>query len=328
MESRSHKANRSTALSAVISLPIIWGTTFAVVQSALTDVTPTAFVLIRFSLCSLFFFAISRAARQTLMVLVRPRSREQRVFRRDMLVMGLAICGGYILQTVGLLTTSSSKSAFLTSTTIIWTPLMAWALGREKITLQLALAVVITLVGIVLLTQPFRSAGFVIGDLLTIGCAMSFGVYIIVIDKAMHRAQLFAKDEHDATMMVTTGQVFVGSLFFLLVMPLIETPHVHLTTGSVSALLYTGIFATCLTAYLQSRYQHHVSPSTAAVIYMLEPVVAWIIAAIFLDEQLGTLETIGGVLIIAGVVVAQITFRRDEHSGQWGDKEKTEVLVP
>jgi drug/metabolite transporter (DMT)-like permease len=71
-----------------------------------------------------------------------------------------------------------------------------------------------------------------------------------------------------------------------------------------------------------------VSPSTAAVIYMLEPVVAWIIAALFLSERMGTLETVGGMLIILGVIVAQIKFRRDAGSGQWGDREQTEVRVP
>lgn len=309
-ESTQITDRRSTALLAVFSLPVIWGTTFAVVQRALVDVTPMAFVVIRFSLSALFFLAISRSARKSLRFLLRARTPHERKFRRDMIVMGIAIGAGYIFQTIGLLTTSSSKSAFLTSTTVIWTPLLALALGHERITTKLVLAVIVTVAGIYIMTQPFRAGGIVVGDVLTICCALAFAVYIIVIDKAMLEAKEISDDEHDASMIVTAGQLITGSTIFLLCMPFIEAPHIHLTQYSVSALIYTGLFATCLTAYLQSRYQNHVSPTAASIIYMLEPVVAAVIAWAFLAERMGVMESIGGGLIILGVIISTVQMPR------------------
>lgn len=291
---------------AIYSLPIIWGTTFAVVQKALVDVSPMAFVVIRFGLAAACFLIISKHARSAARLLVRARTPHERRFRRDMIILGIAISGGYIFQTVGLLTTSSSKSAFLTSTAVIWTPLIAWIIGREHLQWKLIAAVGVTIAGIYLLTQPFRTGGIVIGDVLTIGCAMAFGVYIVVIDRAMLRAKEVAMDEHAASIMVTSGQLVSGTVLFLVLMPFIEMPHVHATTFSISALVYTGLICTCLTAYLQSRYQHHVSPTVAAVIYMIEPVVAAAIAWSLLAEPMGTLELAGGALIITGVIIAQL----------------------
>jgi drug/metabolite transporter (DMT)-like permease len=306
LSSRAHKEGRSTALAAVFSLPIIWGTTFAVVQRALGDVSPMAFVVIRFSIASLFFLAISSSARKSLHFIFRPRTPHERRFRKDMIVMGIAIGGGYIFQTIGLVTTTSAKSAFLTSTTVIWVPLLALALGHERITPILGTAVAVTIVGIFLMTHPFSSGGIVIGDVLTIGCAMAFAVYIIIIDTAMLHVKEFSASEHEASLIVTAGQLITGSIIFLLCMPILETPTVHLTKYAVGSLVYTGIFATCLTAYLQSRYQHHISPTAASIIYMLEPVVAALIAWFILGEYMGAAEAIGAGLIVAGVVISQI----------------------
>ncbi|MDP4199314.1 MAG: DMT family transporter [Bacteroidota bacterium] len=306
MRSNSRKARRLLPMAAIFSLPIVWGTTFAIVQRALGDVTPMAFVVIRFGLAGAFFLVISKPARRGAKLLLIAQTPHERRFRRDMIILGLAIGAGYIFQTIGLLTTTSAKSAFLTSTTVIWTPLLAWAMGRERLTPQLLVAVLATVAGIFFLTQPLRAEGFLIGDGLSLACALAFGVYIIVIDRAMLRAKEFAADEHEASIMVTSTQIIAGTIIFLICMPLIEVPRFHATTFSVGSLVYTGIIATCMTGYLQSRYQHHVTPTTASIIYMLEPVVAAAIAEIFLTERMGFLEMLGGGLIIIGVIIAQV----------------------
>ena len=301
------KDPRSIALTAVISLPIIWGTTFSVVQRSLLDISPVAFALIRFGFSSLVFIVFSDSARRAMRLLVLPKTPAERRFRRDMLVLGATLGLGYILQNIGLMTTTTSKSAFLTSTTVIWTPMLAILMGRERLHANVAVAVIITVAGILLMTHPFGASGVVIGDVLSTACAMSFGLFIIWIDRSMLDTLEIARDEHDASMMVTSSMLVTSSLFFLLCLP-IETPRVHFTTFAIEALLYTGLVSTVLTAYLQTRYQNHVSPTVAAIIYMLEPVVAMAVAAIFLTEHMGVPEMIGGVLIIVGVIVAQIKF--------------------
>jgi len=295
---------------AIFSIPIVWGTTFAVVQRALVDAGPMAFAVARFGLASIVFLIASKAARDGARVFFRPRTPDERRHRTDILILGAAIGAGYMLQTIGLLTTTTSKSAFLTSTTVIWTPIIAHFVGREKITKHLLVAVAITLSGVFLMTRPYEAHGLSIGDLLTIGCAAAFGVYIVWIDKAIHRAQLVTGDEHSAAIMVTSNQIIAATLIFIVFLPILETPRFAVTQFSIGALVYTAVFATGITAYLQTRYQNCVSPTAASVIYMLEPVVAMLVAELFLTEQIGFLDVLGGVLIILGVIIAQVKSRQ------------------
>lgn len=228
-------------------------------------------------------------------------------------MLGATIGAGYILQTIGLLTTTSSKSAFLTSTAVIWTPVLSYALGRERITVPIAIAVISAITGIFLMTHPFDHQGLVIGDLLTIGCALSFAVYIVWIERAVPNAARFAGSEVEAAMMVTSAQLIVATLIFAVFLPALETPKLAMTPSLITITLYTAIFATVMSAALQARYQPYISPSSAAVIYMLEPVTAVVIAALFLTERMATGEVLGSILIVLGVIIAQVkprSFRR------------------
>ncbi len=275
-------------------------------QRALTDSSPTAFVVVRFSLVSVVFLIISRSARQGAKLLFVAKTREEKAFRNNVLVLGLAIGAGYIFQTIGLLTTTTSKSAFLTSTAVIWTPFISMFTGREKLTLKLCIAVLCTLVGIFLMTHPFQHEGLAIGDIFTLCCAAVFGVYIVWVDKALHSAIEITHDEHSATMMVTSTQLVAASIILLAFMPVMGTQRLILTPYCIAALAFTALIATGATAYLQARYQNVVTPATAAVIYMLEPVVAMLIAEFFLTEQISFVEVLGAGLIIVGVIIAQV----------------------
>src|SRR5512143_2402206 len=94
----------------IVMLPIIWGTTFAVVQQGLAFVTPMAFVVIRFAAASIAFLLVSKSARDGAMLLLRARTPEEKHLRTNMVILGIAIGAGYIFQTIGLLTTTTSKS--------------------------------------------------------------------------------------------------------------------------------------------------------------------------------------------------------------------------
>ncbi len=273
-----------------------------------------AFVVARFGLISLVFLVVSSVARRGTKLLFTARTKEERLFRRDILIVGGSIGLGYILQTAGLLTTTTSKSAFLTSTAVVWTPIISFFIGREKITAKLGSAVMLTLVGVLLLTQAWRAAqgGMAIGDLLTIGCAIAFGVYIVWIDRVMLHAREITGNGHAASLMVTSTQLVAATLLILVFLPVMETPHYSATPFSIGALIFTALIATGATAYLQARYQNVVTPSQAAVIYMIEPVVAMLIAEVFLTEQISFLDALGAVLIIAGVIIAQAPKRKDE----------------
>jgi drug/metabolite transporter (DMT)-like permease len=213
---------------------------------------------------------------------------------------------GYVLQFIGLETSTTTDSAFITSTAAIWTPLFARFVIKEVITFQTMVALCIALTGLILLTKPYEIHGIVIGDVLTLISAISFGLYIAWIDRALPRTAAYYGNNRDAGIVISSNQLLIGTITIGLSLLLIETPRIDVTNNVVFAVLYNGILATALTTYLQNRYQQTVSATVAALIFMLEPVVAAIVGFFFVGEQLTTVELFGALLIIVGVIVAQI----------------------
>lgn len=298
--------SRRTAFFYITLIPLIWGTTFAVTKGALVDISPVLFAFVRFLLTNIIFFSIFRISREAAITILRPKTQQERDLRTDSLVLGSMLGIGYVLQFIGLQTSTTTDSAFITSTAAIWTPLFARFVIKEEISLKTMIALVIALAGLVLLTKPYEIDRIVVGDVLTLISAVSFGLYIAWIDRALPRTAAYYGNNRDAGIVISSNQLLVASITIGLSMLLVESPRLKLTNNVVFSVLYNGLLATALTTYLQNRYQHTVSATVAALIFMLEPVVAAIVGFLFVGEQLSKAELFGALLIIVGVIVAQV----------------------
>ncbi len=166
------------------------------------------------------------------------------------------------------------------------------------------------MVGIVFLIHPYPIKEIVIGDILTLACAFSFGIYILWLDKIHTVANEVSGSEKSSVMMISAMQLFIGLIIILIVMPFAEMPHLVIAGSSVFAILYTTIFATALSTFIQVMYQKEVTPTSAVLIYTLEPVVAAFIGYLYMNEILSTGEFIGAMIIIGSMVIGQINFKR------------------
>jgi drug/metabolite transporter (DMT)-like permease len=304
------QSKKTRAIIILTILTAVWGTTFSIVKNALGDVSPVLFAAIRFTLSLGIFLAISKHSRRGIRILFSPHDANEIFFRKQAIIIGLTIGFGYILQFVGLLTTTTSKSAFLTSTTVIWTPIFSKLIGHEKFSFQKVFAVILSMLGIIFLIHPYPIEKIVIGDVLTLACAFSFGIYILWLDKIHTVANEVSGGEHQSVMMISAMQLFIGLAVILLVMPFAETPHFVVSGNSVFAILYTTIFATALSTFIQVMYQKEVTPTSAVLIYTLEPVVAAFIGYLYMSERLKTGEFIGAMVIIVSMIIGQLNFKK------------------
>ena len=85
------------------------------------------------------------------------------------------------------------------------------------------------------------------------------------------------------------------------------------TTGWIYALLFTG--ATVIALLCMWSGLKHLDPTIASFIGRLQTLVAVFLGYMLLKERLGWVEGIGGIVVIAGVVVIRITF--DVELGKW-----------
>lgn len=282
----------------------IWGSTFVLIKSALRDSTPAAFNLIRMSLASV--------------ILALAYHRSWRTIRRTHIaagaVVGFCLAGGYQFQTIGLVRTTPSKSAFITGLVVVLVPLFSTvpALrppGAHPPRWNAFLGALSAFAGILLITAP-RSASELsaaalipdfstanVGDLLTLGCSVAFALHCIALGHTSPRIPFQP---------LAILQVSSCALFMAISLPFIERPHVHVTLRLVFALLVAAALATAAAFSVQSWAQSILPSTHLALILALEPVFAWITSFLFTGERLALIPATGAILILCGIALTEL----------------------
>jgi drug/metabolite transporter (DMT)-like permease len=281
---------RITAELFLLGTTFIWGGTFVIVKVGLEDISPMLLVAVRFSIAtalfSLFFY------KQIL-----PMRREA---LRKGSWLGLLLFLGFVLQTVGLNGTTPSKSAFITGTLVIFTPIFQFIIEKRAPKIGNIFGIVVVTVGLWFLTAPASSLlrfGFSLGDGLTLLCAVVFGAYIVYLD-------LISK-EVDIPQL-TFLQMFSTSIYAWVSVFIFERPRFLPTANVLWTLAYSATLATILTTYVQTRYQRDTTPTRAAIIFTLEPVWAAVLSYLMINETIGPTGMLGAGLIILGILISEL----------------------
>jgi len=257
----------------------LFGSTFLVMQDAVRDVDPYAFLVARFGIGAL--------------LLVPPvwRARTHHLFRHGALA-GLCLAGGYVGQTVGLQYTTTSVSAFFTYLLVVIVPLLSAVLLRRP-------PLPSTLAGIVLATAGLfvmSGTGFALGkgEVLTLVGAIAFAGHIVVLSEVAERHDVFA-----------LNAVQFGTVAVVLLVPALVQGSFDFPGSAWAAAAYTGVVVSVVAFGLQVWGQARVSASRAALVLMLEPVVAAVIGRID-GEHLGIAGVVGAALILVGILVCEL----------------------
>ncbi|MGI9104355.1 MAG: DMT family transporter [Terriglobales bacterium] len=308
--SRSAKAHILLVL-----VTLVWGATFVQIKDALRDISPLLFNAVRITLAG---SALAVFYRRELRTMTRG------ALRAGMLV-GIPLWLGFEFQTSGLRLTTPSKSAFITGFSVILVPVFLALFWRKKVNLATVLGVVVALAGLYLMTVPAGGYGSGInlesinrGDLLTLGCAVMFAFQIIVMGRAMQH--------HRFEAVATVEAITCAALMFATV-PVIEHPHAIWSSRVIWAILVTGLLGTGAAFTIQAWAQQFTPPTHTALIFLLEPVFAWITSYIVLHERLGLRAGVGAMMILAGIIVSELGGSQQELKAEVGE-ESSELRVP
>jgi len=285
LETEPRKAARTwRADAALAGNTLIWGSTFVLVQSALKDISPVLFLAIRFTIAAL-----------ALVLLFRGRARYRPT--RGGLIAGGCLFAGYLFQTVGLQFTTASKSAFITGLAIPLVPLLTSLVYLTRPRIFEMAGVLFATAGMGLMTLQGDSLRIGRGDLLTFFCAVAFAAHIITLGHYSGRISF----ESLSFMQVAAAGVLSLSSFWW-----VEKPVMHLTPVVWIALATTGLLATALAFTVQAWAQQHTTPTRTALIYSLEPVVAWFTSFWVMGELLSSRAALGAALILTGILLVEL----------------------
>ena len=275
---------------------LIWGGTFGATKLLLDDgLDPMALLAWRFGIATLCFLPF----------LLLGRFRVDRQTLRLGAALGVLLFFGFGLQTFGLVETTSSRSGFITALYVIFTPLLQPLFGRDRPGIVVWSGVGIVLAGLWMLTGAGSLAGMNVGDLLTLGCALAFAVYIVLLDRSgssLDPIPLAFVQVAVVTLLTLGSMGVVGGTQGMIpdswIMPTGATPWL--------LMLYLALLATVFTTWCQTRYQPQTTPSRAAIIFTMESVFAAIVGVALLGDLLGLVEWIGGGLIVAGLLLVEL----------------------
>jgi drug/metabolite transporter (DMT)-like permease len=287
--------NRGRAELALFGVTAIWGTTFVIVKGALTDASPFLFLAARFTVAAIVLSSIYGAK-----------------VRRGAVSAGL-LAGGllfaaFALQTEGLALSTPSKSAFLTGLSIPMVPLANSLVYRTRPQKFEVAGILIASFGMALMTLPSGRFEMSTGDVLSLLCAVTFALHLVVIG---HFSPMVGF-ETLAVVQVTVAAALGLTAALAFEMVGFRPAHLHATVALGAAVLATGLLATALAFTATAWAQQYTSASRAALIMALEPALAWLTSYVVTGEVLSNRGKMGAGLILAGVLLVELKRSKPE----------------
>ena len=271
----------------LIVVTMIWGSSFLIVQHALTFVGPFTFLAMRFG------FAV-------LVLAFLFRKRLIHITYTEILsgsIIGLFLFASYAFQTVSLQYTTSSQAGFISGMYVPLVAILAIPLLRQKPTLGSILGILLSMSGLILLSVK-NNFQITIGpgEILALACAFASALHVICISKFAHKADAIN---------LTIVQITLTALLSVIAMPIAKEPFSFPPFYVWGSALFLGVVATAFCLAIMNWVQQFVSSTEAAMFYALELV--WLsILGHFAGDNLSLLGWIGCGCMLSSMVVGEM----------------------
>jgi len=218
------------------------------------------------------------------------------------LLLGLV---GYGLQVTLLFLSLKRIDAALSSLLFYSYPAMvtvgAVLLGRERMTRRRGIALAVAMAGVLLVFSTAASSRRdTTGVLLSVASALVYAALILIADRLGREVGPLV-----LSTLVPTG----AAVTFVLGGLLLGDLRLDVTLPGWEAMLGLALVATVVPLAAFYAGIARVGPSTASILLTVEPALTVVLAAVVLNERLGPPQLVGGLLVLAAVLVLQLQRR-------------------
>jgi len=282
---------RATTLPTLglLAMTAVWGSTFFMIKDVVARMPVADFLAVRFAVAALAMLALF----------------PHHVWRlgRAGIVRGLAlgvVYGiGQLLQTRGLQLIAPSVSGFATGMYVVFTPILATLLLRQRMPGVVWVAVALSTAGLALLSLNGVSVDA--GVWLTLASAALYALHIVLLGQWSRHGESFGLS---ALQMVAIALVCLVATL----------PH----GGPVAppdrtvwlAVLYMALIAGAGAMLMQTWAQAHLPATRAAIVMTTEPVFAAAFAVAFGSDVFGWRMLAGGALVLGAMYLVELAPRR------------------
>jgi drug/metabolite transporter (DMT)-like permease len=260
-----------------------------------TRISPEVFALCRSASSAIFLFCF---------LLLQP-SGLKRIARRDIiyfLFFGVCIAAFFIIYIRAIQVGSVALAVILLYTCPIWVTIFARIRWGEVLYPEKMIALFLSIGGCALVASASSDLqGGFLAMLLGLGSGLAYAFYSLLSNEGMKRG-------YPATTMMCYA-LFLGSIF-LLPFQNIEGWVGLWNAKGIWPLLGGMAIVSMLAPLFYAVGQKRIGASKASIAATIEPVIASALAWLLLGETLKSIQLVGGILVLAAVVVLARTERK------------------
>ena len=272
---------------------IIWGGSFIATKYTVTEVSPITVIWLRFMIGLIILGIFARRRGDLRLDSWKDASQ--------FIILGLlGITLPQWMQARGLVTSDASTTAWISSTTPIFMAILGWLFLKEKLTWSSISGILLAGIGVLLviskgkLSSLFANGFGKPGDIIILISAPVWAIYSIFSRPSLQRHSVIK---------VTFYTILFGWMFSSIEFALGSkwTEFNQLTLTGWSAVMYLGVFCSALAYIFYNDGLQSLSSSQVGAYLYIEPLVATLVSAVLLSEQIVLATIIGGAFILFGI---------------------------
>jgi drug/metabolite transporter (DMT)-like permease len=272
---------------------LFWASGFAGIRAALRTFSPGHLILFRFLLASGVLLVYAVLTRMALPAI------------RDLpAIMGIGFLGITVYQVAvsyGELTVTAGGASLIIATSPAFTAILAAVFLKESLKTWGWLGIAISFAGVALITLgEGEGVQFSWGALLILLAAIVTGLYNVLQKPYLRRY---------SALQVGTFAVWAATLCMLVFLPGLRQAVQEAPRDAILAVVYLGLFPGALAYLLWTYVLSQIQASVAGTMMYSVPVLAVLIAWLWLGEVPAALSLVGGLVALAGIVLANLLGR-------------------
>ena len=272
-----------------VAASVIWGTSFVATSVGLQYSNPYVLLFERFMVASLAILLLGVFNRQAR---IWPELRRMKTW-----AIAAVYAAAFLLQFVGQDVSGASASALLSNLFVVFVPMVAFFVLRERMTGAAKGAVALSVFGIVLVfPSGLHVSGSTVGDLLLVGASLGYTVFIVLGKKfdISSLASSFAIIVSMAVIMAPLAVMAGGTRSLdLLVAP-----------AEWESVLWLGVPCTVVALSMYTRGLASIRAVQSATLLLVEIIVGVALSVLLLGDGLSAVQVAGAAIIGVAILLS------------------------
>ncbi len=285
---------------AILAAMLLWGTSTIGTKLALQSFPPITLITIRFTIAILVLLVIGLISGQ----LQKLRKKDLPLF---ILAGFIQPFGYYIFETFGLeMISTPTVAEVILSTIPLFSPIFAWLLLRERVTVYNILGIIISMAGVLMMilvggtsftmSSPWGYA--------LLGCAVMASIFYAIM---LRKIPAYYNDLTIVFYIFVFGTIMLYPVFFF-----VDFPHLNEYTLALDGFLsicYLAVVCSVICYILFCYCVRRIGVTRTNVFNNIRPVFTAMYMLLFFAERLPMVKWIGILIVVAGLFVSQYNKR-------------------